>query len=35
MVLAAMGVVSELVAAGCRKPVFGCQFVAFASLAIA
>jgi cytochrome c oxidase subunit 1 len=28
-------VVSELVAAGCRKPVFGYTFVAFASLAIA
>jgi len=35
MVLPAMGVVSELVAAGCRKPVFGYAFVAFASLAIA
>jgi cytochrome c oxidase subunit I len=35
MVLPAMGVVSELVAAGCRKPVFGYPFVAFASLAIA
>jgi cytochrome c oxidase subunit 1 len=35
MVLPAMGVVSELVAAGCRKPVFGYTFVAFASLAIA
>jgi cytochrome c oxidase subunit 1 len=35
MVLPAMGVVSELVAAGCRKPVFGYSFVAFASLAIA
>ena len=35
MVLPAMGVVSELVAAGCRKPVFGYSFVAFASLGIA
>src|SRR5881394_523188 len=35
MVLPAMGVISELVAAGCRKPVFGYSFVAFASLAIA
>jgi len=35
MVLPAMGVVSELVAAGCRKPVFGYKFVAFASLGIA
>src|SRR2546423_4798932 len=35
MVLPAMGVISELVAAFCRKPVFGYSFVAFASLAIA
>jgi len=35
MVLPAMGVVSELVAAGCRKPIFGYSFVAFASLGIA
>jgi cytochrome c oxidase subunit 1 len=35
MVLPAMGVVSEVVAGGCRKPVFGYTFVAFASLAIA
>jgi cytochrome c oxidase subunit 1 len=35
MILPAMGVISELVAAGCRKPVFGYAFVAFASLAIA
>src|ERR1700745_3402052 len=35
MVLPAMGVVSELVPAFCRKPVFGYHFVAFASLAIA
>jgi cytochrome c oxidase subunit 1 len=35
MVLPAMGVVSELVAAGCRKPIFGYGFVAVASLAIA
>src|SRR5947199_8059389 len=32
MVLPAMGVVSELVAAGCRKPVFGYAFVAFVRL---
>src|SRR5947199_1779744 len=35
MVLPSMGVVSELVAAFCRKPVFGYSFVAFASIAIA
>src|SRR5205809_488487 len=35
MILPAMGVVSELVAAFCRKQVFGYNFVAFASLAIA
>src|SRR5438067_7196759 len=35
MVLPAMGVISELVAAGCRKRVFGYEFVAFSSLAIA
>jgi cytochrome c oxidase subunit I len=35
MILPAMGVVSELVAAGCRKEIFGYRFVAFASLAIA
>jgi cytochrome c oxidase subunit 1 len=35
MVLPAMGVISELVAAFCRKPVFGYRFVAFASLGIA
>jgi cytochrome c oxidase subunit 1 len=35
MVLPAMGVVSELVAAGCRKPIFGYSFVAVASLSIA
>src|SRR5213594_3981062 len=35
MVLPSMGIVSELVAAFCRKPVFGYTFVAFASLAIA
>ena len=35
MVLPSMGVVSELVAAFCRKPVFGYKFVAFASVAIA
>src|SRR6185436_17896333 len=35
MVLPAMGVISELVAAFCRKQVFGYSFVAFASLGIA
>jgi cytochrome c oxidase subunit 1 len=35
MVLPGMAVISELVAAGARKPVFGYTFVAFASLAIA
>jgi cytochrome c oxidase subunit 1 len=35
MVLPAMGVVSELVASGARKQVFGYSFVAFASLGIA
>src|SRR4029453_3951369 len=35
MVLPAMGVISELVAAFCRKPVFGYSFVAFASVGIA
>jgi cytochrome c oxidase subunit 1 len=35
MVLPAMGVVSEMVAAFARKPVFGYHFVAFASVAIA
>ena len=35
MVLPAMGVISELVAAFCRKPVFGYTFVAFSSLGIA
>src|ERR687888_637552 len=35
MVLPAMGVISEIVAAFCRKQVFGYTFVAFASLAIA
>jgi cytochrome c oxidase subunit 1 len=35
MVLPGMGVMSELVAASCRKPVFGYSFVAAASLAIA
>jgi cytochrome c oxidase subunit 1 len=35
MVLPSMGVVSELVAAFCRKPVFGYSAVAFASLGIA
>src|SRR5205814_2578482 len=35
MVLPALGVISELVAAFCRKQVFGYSFVAFASLGIA
>src|SRR3979490_53732 len=35
MVLPSMGVVSEIVAAFCRKPVFGYKVVAFASVAIA
>ena len=35
MILPAMGVVSELVAAFARKPVFGYHFVAFASIGIA
>ena len=35
MILPAMGVVSELVAAFCRKQIFGYTFVAFASLGIA
>src|SRR5688572_24515848 len=35
MVLPGMGVVSELIAAFCRKQVFGYTFVAFASLGIA
>ncbi|MBV8588074.1 MAG: cbb3-type cytochrome c oxidase subunit I [Verrucomicrobia bacterium] len=35
MILPGMGVVSELISAFSRKPVFGYKFVAFASLAIA
>lgn len=35
MVLPGMGVVSELIAAFARRPVFGYKFVAFSSLAIA
>src|SRR5689334_14504874 len=35
MILPGMGVVSELIAASSRKPVFGYKFVAFASMAIA
>ncbi|MEF0943982.1 cytochrome c oxidase subunit I [Rhizobium sp. BR 362] len=35
MVLPALGVISELVAAGARKPIFGYQFVAASSVAIA
>lgn len=35
MVLPALGVISELVAAGAHKPIFGYQFVAGSSIAIA
>jgi cytochrome c oxidase subunit 1 len=35
MILPAMGVISELIAAFSRKPVFGYRFVAFASMGIA
>jgi len=35
MVLPAMGVISELIAAGARKEIFGYKFVAFSSLGIA
>jgi cytochrome c oxidase subunit 1 len=35
MILPAMGVISELVAAFSRKPIFGYKFVAFASIGIA
>ncbi len=35
MVLPAMGIISELIAAFARKPIFGYKFVAFASLGIA
>jgi cytochrome c oxidase subunit 1 len=35
MILPAMGVISELIAAFSRKPVFGYKFVAFSSIAIA
>ena len=35
MVLPGMGVVSELIAASARRPVFGYMFVAFSSIAIA
>ncbi|HZF52008.1 MAG TPA: cytochrome c oxidase subunit I [Polyangiaceae bacterium] len=35
MILPSMGVISEIVAAFTRKPVFGYRFVAFASIAIA
>jgi cytochrome c oxidase subunit 1 len=35
MILPAMGVISEVISAFSRKPVFGYEFVAFASLAIA
>jgi cytochrome c oxidase subunit I len=35
MVLPAMGVISELIAAFTRKPIFGYTFVAFSSLGIA
>ncbi len=35
MILPAMGVISEIVAAGSRKSIFGYKFVAFASVSIA
>jgi len=35
LILPSMGVISELVAAGCRKRIFGYSFVAFSSVAIA
>jgi len=35
LILPSMGVMSELVAAGCRKRIFGYSFVAFSSVAIA
>jgi cytochrome c oxidase subunit 1 len=35
MILPAMGIISELIAAFSRKPVFGYKFVAFSSIAIA
>jgi len=35
MVLPGMGVISELIASGARKPIFGYTFVAFSSLGIA
>jgi cytochrome c oxidase subunit 1 len=35
MILPSMGVISEIIAAFSRKPIFGYKFVAFASLAIA
>jgi cytochrome c oxidase subunit 1 len=35
MVLPGMGVISELIASGTRKPIFGYTFVAFSSLGIA
>ncbi len=35
MILPSMGVISEIIAAFSRKPVFGYKFVAFASIAIA
>ena len=35
LILPSMGVISELVAAGCRKRIFGYSFVAFSSVSIA
>ncbi len=35
MILPAMGIVSELIAAGSRKEIFGYRFIAFSSIAIA
>jgi cytochrome c oxidase subunit 1 len=35
MILPAMGVVSEIISANCRKHIFGYSFIAFSSLAIA
>ena len=35
MILPAMGVVSEIIQAFCRKNIFGYSFIAFSSLAIA
>lgn len=35
MILPSLGVIAELIACFCRKPIFGYKFVAFSSLAIA